>query len=306
MLSVVGNGEAGDACGDPVLHFCADCRAYFGTYHSCMSRYCPRCYSNWAAREARAAAARIWSWLRGGGTAEYRRATKDWLTRFRLYHIVVSFNDDGEVDEDGVREYRQRAYRRAAKHGVHGGLAIFHGGRAETGYRSGGPHVHILAVGGLLAPGGMDAAERRGDVVWKVIARDGRWHIPNEMGARRAVAYLLTHCLVGDGFHSLTWFGAVAYNKWSSAEPIARMKLCGDLLDDEAILLCPYCMSENVIMGEFVDRTDFGRMEGGPVDRPPPPLSEMRFTVRIRVDPDEGWGTLVSWGSWEETRPILA
>lgn len=290
-VMVAGNGSPGNDCGQPVLYWCNSCHSYFKMEHSCMSRYCPECYTNWASREARAAAARLWGWkISGDGAGAWRRATKGWGVNLRVYHVVVSFNDPGFIPtESAIRDYRRIAYGRASMHGAIGGLAVFHGGRAGEHYLSGGPHVHLLLVGGLLEPGGLDGAERDGRIVWAVIQHGDSWAVQSESRAKRAVAYLLTHCLVGEGLHSLTWFGWLSYNKWRATEPILLMRRAGDLIDYEPNRACPYCHSTDVVKGVWKDYTPGYLTEVGTMGEDPPPWDELPLGGYLTVHEGVAW-----------------
>lgn len=102
----------------------------------------------------------------------------------------------------------------------------------------------------------------------------------------------------------MTWFGALAYNRWNASEVIPRLRACGELLDDETVLLCPVCGSLGVVPGAVIDWTSGCIVH---TDKPPPDMRDLPFTYRHRVgEADFCGGTLVSWGSWADTRPEMA
>lgn len=130
---------------------------------------------------------------------------------FRLLHCVVSF------PQGDMRTLRKRAIKIAKRHGICGGLSIFHPFRQDDDRQfvpDGYVHFHLIG----LAPGHIDPGALGSDYVFKVI-RDAKrgdyrgFKKPKEITA--CIFYLLTHCGVVGGAHALTWFGALSYNCFS-------------------------------------------------------------------------------------------
>lgn len=181
----------------------------------------------------------------------------------RLYHIAISFRDEGEQTPDRVREYRRRSYKIARQHGLVGGVAVYHAGREMDRYELGGPHVHMVALGCNITPGGESDDESTGEVVFKVIplrGDDGQvttWFARSQREVARILSYVLTHTVTGPGFHSLTYFGALAYNCYAQSlvdEHIKRGMV--EVSERADWCRCPFCGSDDVSSYSGMDWTD--------------------------------------------------
>jgi hypothetical protein len=138
--------------------------------------------------------------------------------RWRVLHCVVSFKDGG----DSVECMRKRAYEIVEKHGLVGGMSVFHPFRKDEDLRyvpDGYVHFHMPA----LALGSVTWGSVGQDYVFKVIenpegcGRGPFTGIPSVWRLWRLVGYLLTHCGVVEGRHALTWWGVLSYRKVSAA-----------------------------------------------------------------------------------------
>lgn len=237
-----GHGDRPADCGRNIVAYCECCGHYWETQKTCDKKTCPNCWRRWAFLGGRRAGLRAWA------------ARKIILgrRRGRLLHIVISMPYNGEDESDT----RKRAYSICKEKGIVGGLCIFHHcrdrddlGRVPDGYI----HYHIVG----LAPGNVSPGMGQREI-FKVI-RDGR--MGDFRGFRRTgevvacLQYLLTHAAVKEGKHTLTWFGAMSYNKLSNS---TLEDHCPDLvkyMNETRKRPCPECGSrETGCLGWDVDQ----------------------------------------------------
>ena len=199
--SLPGHGEAYDDCGKKRYRGCLNVSehpggldrepglAYVQVYpRRCFRAVCPKCYESWAGREA--------------GRAEHRLQGYRPRTARGVIHLSVSV-----PSKDWSLPYgrlRPRAYEVARAAGFKGGCSIFHPWREdeETGVWSLGPHFHMLGFGWIAG------AEK--------VHEATEWVVKN-LGLRKSVSatllYQLSHAGIHGDFHTVTWFGALAYGK---------------------------------------------------------------------------------------------
>jgi len=242
-----GHGNAGENCQESLVYFCRRCGHTFLVKRSCMARECPHCYEKWASKEGKMAALRFWMGrrvlTRGGRSKRDRRAL----------HVVVSMPPSDLPLED----LRARARGILKSHGCVGGCMIEHPFRQDEGGRfvlDDHDHFHVFGLFfGDVPPGGNDP----GGVVFKIVkdAKRGDYNGFRRMRElRAAIRYVLTHCGVRKGKHSLTWFGEMSYNMLSTA---CLNEMFPDVLDHakEYVRRCPRCGSEDVEELEPLDLT---------------------------------------------------
>lgn len=176
---------------------------------SCLRAECPTCYEGWAGREA----GRIEHRLDGAGKL------------LRVIHVVVS-PPILDICMLTYEKLRRKCYSVLKKSGVRGGSVIFHPFRenesSKTWYFS--PHFHVLGYG------------------WVRKTKEGYaqhgWIVKN-VGLRKTVSgtalYQLSHAGIHKRFHTVTWFGALAYNKlWVPPREVEKeiCPICGSILRD--------------------------------------------------------------------------
>jgi len=174
---------------------------------TCMRAQCPICYESWAGREA--------------GKIEYRlRASPK---KARDIHVVVS-PSTMDVLRLSYEDLRRKTYVVAKKSGFWGGSCIFHPFRKEvlTGKWYFSPHFHLLGFGWIR--GTKEGFEDHG------------WVVKN-LGVRKTVSgtalYQLSHAGVHERYHTITWFGRLAYNKLrvpKQERPVEICPICGEPL----------------------------------------------------------------------------
>jgi len=211
----VGHGEAKSDCGEWLAWACNEvdrhpngCRVVELGRRSCGRLECPICFSRVAGRIAR--------------RAEYRLRQFKHQRFKKIIHVVVSVSK-----KDYELSYKE-SYKKAIKItrfcGIIGGAKVFHpwrqkcavcghypivdtdnpcpecGSKFFNWYFS--PHFHIVGFGWVRNV--------------KEVFEETGWVIRNE-GVRKTLfgtlSYLLTHCGIRKGRHSLTWFGCCSYAK---------------------------------------------------------------------------------------------
>lgn len=238
-----GHGTPLPGCGNPVPYHCGSCGQSFWVESHCLSRECPDCYEKWASREARKVARRL-AW--GKKTFDNERFAQGDTKRSRLVHVVVSMYVD---PSDRPADIKTKAYNVARTHNVRGGLAIVHPFRQDRYDKhwtfEGTVHVHIVGYAlGDLGRGGSDFDSRGRQIVFKAIRDDeyGDYRgLRSERAIKRLTQYLLTHCGILEGQHSLTWYGIMAYNQMTKARIDALFPGCLDITPEKK--KCPVCGS---------------------------------------------------------------
>jgi len=153
---------------------------------TCFRAECPVCYESWAGKEAGKIAWRL------------QHAPK----QGRPIHLVVSPPVDVWI-RSSYESLRRRAYVVAKQSGFRGGSCIFHHLRqnkiTQKWYFS--PHFHMIGFGWIK--GTKEGFESHG------------WVVKN-VGIRKTVSgtalYQLSHAGIHKKYHTVTWFGALAYN----------------------------------------------------------------------------------------------
>lgn len=218
-----GHGDPYDDCGDFWKKGCLDVESHnqsriddvdvVGKVYvkvvrrSCGRAECPICYEKWAGKEAH--------------KIEYR--LKQWKGRGKVIHLVLS--PPAHLWGLSPEVLRRKSYQVAKKVHFLGGSCIFHPFREEEGSKRWyfSPHFHMLGFGWI--EGTAENYESSG------------WIVKN-VGIRQSVSstalYQLSHCGVHERFHSVTWFGFLAYNK---------LKVVPEVVEKEK---CPLCGAELV------------------------------------------------------------
>ena len=223
-----GHGEAYDDCGDWRARGCENVgghpagldRVAGGIVvefykRRCMRKECPICYEAWAGKEAQRIDHRLRSFK---------------LDRFRkVIHLIASVPiEDYSLS---FTDLRRKAYKIVKKARFIGGCCIFHPFRLREDRWYFSPHFHFLGFGWIMGT--------------KNLFEESRWIVKN-VGVRKSVLgtalYQLSHAGVSEkGYHVVTWFGSLSYNK-----------LAVDPLPQE-VHVCPICGHEFVkmFMGQF-------------------------------------------------------
>lgn len=209
-----GHGDRPENCGQEQVFFCRSCGHTWVGSSQCNSRECPECWKNWLAKEGEESATRLWVLSRkvylGKSLGRYRAG--------RIVHCMISLRARGL----SYTKLRAKVERIAMKHGISGGLVVFHPFRSDDDdgqYRFDGTvHFHVvgLAKGDVLWP---KKGELMDDYIFKQIqdpsSRGGK---PTYRGIRkfdellRLIRYQLSHCGLVKGHHAVAWFGCLTYN----------------------------------------------------------------------------------------------
>jgi hypothetical protein len=201
---------------------------------SCGRASCPVCFEKWAGLQGRRAEHRL-------------KRFQVSLARFRkVIHVAVSVaRCDWALEYPGLR---RKAYKLARFVGVRGGCVVFHPWRKKGSEWVWSPHFHMLGFGWIS-----------GERVREVHKGEG-WLIKN-VGVRKrpraVLAYLLSHAGIHPHRQTVTWFGALSYNKFS----------CSPYVPEEEV--CPVCGgSMKPLLHEYV------------LDVPDPPAREGVYWVK--------------------------
>ena len=249
-----------------------------------MLRTCPYCFEKWASTEAKLASTIIWT----GVIYQFNQ----FGISARILHCVISFElDQDDPAAEDISELRERARRIGRKHGLVGSMKIIHPSRD---YDSDGFHLeineskpgkvyrhfHMIAVAtGNVWPGSSE--EYRQGIIFKVVP-DPRYH--DFRGFRRlrelraCIRYLLTHCGIIEGRHSVTYDGCLGYNKKTGLD---REELKDKYPEAFKALeprkrTCPKCGSDQIEKSFQWERGELIQVHPLPDDPPPTETREMR------------------------------
>ena len=175
---------------------------------TCMRAECPVCYESWAGKEAGKIAWRLQHSPKQG----------------KPIHLIVS-----PPAQDWMfmsySELRKFAYEFAKYSGFKGGSCIFHPFRQDKTAKKWvfSPHFHMLGFGWI-------------ECTDEISAFTG-WIVKNA-GVRKSVAgtalYQLSHAGIHKKYHTVTWFGALAYNNMEKVPPMPEKEdvcpVCGNQL----------------------------------------------------------------------------
>lgn len=245
-FTLPGHGEPRHYCGVQCVRGCDNVEkhnegfgrppgaVYIELYRrKCMRAVCPLCYEAWAGREGEAAAKRI---------SGYQAS----ISRFRKpIHVVLS---PPVLDLLDYASLRAMCYEIAKQAGLTGGMMIFHPWRHNVV----SPHFHMIGFGWIKNTAAIN--DKTG------------WIVKNK-GVRRStrhtISYLLTHAGIKENIHTVTWWGALSYNKLKVAKmPTERPT-------------CPMCESPLIPLFDWNDTLG-----------DPPPTDEIgKFWIK-----NETWG----------------
>jgi hypothetical protein len=169
---------------------------------SCYRALCKQCYLNWIARQANASTTRI---------NQYDKS------RIPI-HLLLSVSSNQYHLKD--KDLRKRARKILEMIGFEGGAIIFHPFRFNKKIRCWyySPHFHIIGFVNRH-----QIHKGYGAFGWLV----------KDLGIRESVfqsfCYLLSHCGIKKGTHSVSWIGRLSYSKLKvEKEPkITKCPVCG-------------------------------------------------------------------------------
>jgi len=156
-----------------------------GYKRSCARAECPVCYEKWASKEAIKSSKRLRAYQ-----ARY----------VRPIHVVIS-----PPSEECALSYpslRKRVITHLKESGLVGGLVIVHPFRKFDGSWKLSPHFHAVGYGWIKNTA--EIFNKSGYVIKNLGTRGS---------SRATILYQLSHAGVKNSIHTLTWFGALSYNK---------------------------------------------------------------------------------------------
>jgi len=167
---------------------------------TCLRAECPTCYESWAGKEA--------------GKIDYRLSA--WIRNGRVIHVIVSPSNQ-DIATLSYEELRRKCYLVLKKTHVLGGSVIFHPFREDESTKEWyfSPHFHVLGYG------------------WVTRTRENYeisgWVVKNA-GIRKTVSgtalYQLSHAGIHEKYHTVTWFGALSYNKLRMPPQEEKREVC--------------------------------------------------------------------------------
>jgi hypothetical protein len=224
---------------------------------TCLRAVCPTCYEKWAGKEAHKIGYRLDQWHGSG----------------QVIHVIISVPE--RLYCVPMENLRSKIYDVARKVGLFGGSVIPHPYRERCKICGSlkdsltkqcencgcsefnwvvSPHFHLLGYGWI-----------HGDRVSEIYKKEG-WIIKN-IGIRVSVEstalYQLSHAGVHEKYHTVTWFGRLAYNKLRVKPEVVEKDKC-PICDSELVRLvwdgegeCPF---ENE--GDYFDKATNWREKG--------------------------------------------
>lgn len=205
LFALTGSGESELGCGTFFVKGCLNVskhkgsnlfgvdmtnKAYLEVHKlSCHRQVCPICWKEWASREVDRASQRLRAFSLKGRI-------------LKPIHVTVSVpHADYALS---LEKMRVKVYRALKKVHFLGGMMIFHPKRKDKQTNSWyfSPHFHVIGYGWLL------------DVRQNYLFSG---YVVKNIGVRKNIEgviwYQLSHAGVDSKHHTITWFGALSYNK---------------------------------------------------------------------------------------------
>ena len=172
---------------------------------SCYRGRCKTCYLKWIARESNKATRRI--------------ETYSNLSKEKPIHVLLS--PPPSQHDLPVKLLRKKMSEIFKKTNMTGAMVIFHPFKFRDKIRQFyyAPHFHLVGFG-------------RGYTISEAFGKYG-WFIKNH-GKRESVfqtvSYLMSHCGIKKGYHTVTWIGRLSYSKLKIEKepPNTHCPCCGE------------------------------------------------------------------------------
>ena len=218
-FSLVGSGESHSNCGLVFAVGCLNAVEHKGitldgvdftgraavkfVKNSCKRPICPKCWSVWANRECDNAVHRLNTYVLKKRNGQL----------VKPIHVIVSLPkaDYGLT----LPIMRKKTYRALKKVGLFGGMLIYHPRRKANGAWYYSPHFHVVGYGWIRDV-------RRNYVHSGYVVKN----VGIRKNLRGTIYYQLSHCGVSEKFHTVTWFGALAYSKLHVVKIVEKPNVC--------------------------------------------------------------------------------
>lgn len=159
-------------------------------------------------------------------------------------HVIVSPRIE---IQDTYESIRSKVVKLLLDVGVIGGVLVVHHFRCEDRkYDKKGLHFHCVGYAPKADVDGLEVKKQFRK--WKCIVKNKG----KRKSVRKTVSYLLSHCSVKEGKHSITWFGKLSYSELKNPNVTEY-----DIKEYERIRCCPMCQ-ERLVRLDYVG-----------IDRPP-------------------------------------
>jgi len=208
---------------------------------SCYRPDCKTCFKKWIGRQSNRSTGRIDEFARRSG--------------MRAKHILLSVSNWDYYKD--YKELKKKAFEILKSIHCLGGTIIFHPFRFNKKLRIFyfAPHFHVIGFAIIIG-----IAETFGKYGWFI----------KDLGFRestfQSLYYLLSHCGIKKGFHSVTWFGDLSYSKLKLEKepetnicPVCNKKLVQIYYDGMHPVVPP-----DKIFEDFVDPFDWYEVKSIP------------------------------------------
>ena len=160
-------------------------------------------------------------------------------------HVIVSPRIE---IQDTYESIRSKVVKLLLDVGVVGGVLVVHHFRCEDRkYDKKGLHFHCVGYAPRADVDGLEVKRQFRKYNFAIVKNKG----PRK-SVRKTVSYLLSHCSVKEGKHSITWFGKLSYSELKNPSVTGY-----DIKELEKIRCCPMCQ-ERLVKLDYVG-----------IDRPP-------------------------------------
>ena len=212
------------------------------TKYNCNRLRCSECYTRASYHRSLKIEKRI---------KHFRKTSAFYNSRSILKETHVIVSPRVEIN-DTYESIRSKAVKKLQDVGLVGGVLVVHHFRCEDRkYTKKGLHFHAV--------GFADKAQVDGLEVARQFKKDNGWIIKNKgsrKSVRKTISYLLSHCSVKEGKHSITWFGKLSYSQMKNPGITEK-----EMKELEKLNCCPMCQ-ERLVRLEYVG-----------TDRPPEDIS---------------------------------
>ena len=154
-------------------------------------------------------------------------------------HVIVSPRIE---IQDTYESIRSKVVKLLQDVGVVGGVLVVHHFRCEDRkYTKKGLHFHCVGYSSRARVRGSEVARQSKKYNFAIVKNKG----PRK-SVRKTVSYLLSHCSVKEGKHSITWFGKLSYSQLKNPSLTEY-----DIKELEKIRCCPMCQ-ERLVRLDYV------------------------------------------------------
>ena len=217
------------------------------TKYNCNRLRCSECYTRASYERSLKIEKRIKHFRKTSGFYDSRSILQE-------THVIVS--PRVEIN-DTYESIRSKVVKKLQDVGLVGGVLVVHHFRCEDRkYDKKGLHFHAVGFADRARVDGLEVKKQFKIPGGMIIKNKG-----SRKSVRKTISYLLSHCSVKEGKHSITWFGKLSYSQMKSPLPTQK-----ELSDLEKVRCCPMCQ-ERLVRLDYVG-----------TDRPPSDISYLNIS----------------------------